>query len=74
MELAEKIQFEYEQRILSAWEDVVKKGQLTLWILLALKNEPKTMAEIKTFIENKTKNTISFRCFRRIYTSPEFWN
>lgn len=71
MELAEKIQFEYEQRILSAWEDVVKKGQLTLWILLALENEPKTMAEIKIFIENKTNQTITaddrsmYRALRR---------
>lgn len=40
----------FEQTLLSGWEDVYKKSQLTLWILVALKDAPKHMAEIKQFI------------------------
>lgn len=39
-----------EQTILQAWEETYKKSQLTLWILLALKDNPKHMSEIKQFI------------------------
>jgi len=28
---------EYEQQLLDGWEEVFKKGQLTLWIMLALR-------------------------------------
>ncbi len=40
----------YENTLLSGWEDVYKKSQLTLWILLALKDAPKHMSQIKQFI------------------------
>lgn len=40
----------FEQTLLTGWEDVYKKSQLTLWILLALKDAPKHMAAIKQFI------------------------
>ena len=40
----------FEHTLLTGWEDVYKKSQLTLWILLALKDAPKHMAEIKQFI------------------------
>ena len=46
--------------LLSSWEETYKKGQLTLWIFLALKDEDKYVDEIKTFIEEKSKRTI--RC------------
>ena len=46
--------------LLSSWEETYKKGQLTLWIFLALKDEDKYVDEIKTFIEEKSKGTI--RC------------
>lgn len=45
--------------LLSSWEDTYKKGQLTLWIFLALKDGQKYVDEIKMFIETKSKNTIS---------------
>ena len=45
--------------LLSSWEDTYKKGQLTLWIFLALKDGRKYVDEIKEFIESKSKNTIS---------------
>ena len=63
----------YEQKLLYGWEEVFKKGQLTMWILLALKEGPKHMAEIKVFIENMTKETVSaddqsmYRALRRYY-------
>lgn len=61
----------YEQSLLDGWEDVYKKGQLTLWILLALKDSPKHMADIKLFIEKATNNTLTaddksvYRALRR---------
>ncbi|MEI7631959.1 MAG: PadR family transcriptional regulator [bacterium] len=48
----------YEQKLLEGWEDVYKKAQLTLWILLALKNSPKHMVRIKNFITKSTNGTI----------------
>jgi len=61
----------YQQTLLDGWEDVFKKGQLTLWILLALKAGPKHMAEIKTFISEATNNLLEaddksmYRALRR---------
>lgn len=63
----------YEQELLDGWEDVYKKGQLTLWIMLALKDGPKHMADIKTFIALATNNSLSaddksmYRALRRYY-------
>ena len=45
--------------LLSSWEQTYKKGQLTLWIFLALKDGQKYVDEIKEFIESKSKNTIN---------------
>mgnify|MGYP001382573495 CR=1 FL=1 len=45
--------------LLSAWEETYKKGQLTLWIFLALKEERKYVEEIKEFVETKSKGAIS---------------
>ena len=61
----------YEQTLLEGWEDVHKKAQLTLWILLALKDAPRHMMEIKLFIGERTNQTISaddksmYRALRR---------
>jgi len=58
-------------KLLEGWEDVFKKGQLTLWILLALKDGSKHMAEIKEFIYRTTNGTLSaddkslYRALRR---------
>lgn len=63
----------YELTLLDGWEEMYKKGQLTLWILLALKDCPKHMAEIKVFISKATQNTLSaddksmYRALRRYY-------
>ena len=40
--------------LLSSWEQTYKKGQLTLWIFLALKDGQKYVDEIKEFIEIKS--------------------
>ena len=64
---------DYEKKLLEGWEEVYKKGQLTLWIMLALKNGEKHMAEIKNFMENSTNNSLTaddksmYRSLRRYY-------
>lgn len=57
--------------LLEGWEDVYKKSQLTLWILLALKHGEKSMSDIKSFIIEKTNNILEaddksmYRALRR---------
>lgn len=45
--------------LLIAWEDTYKKGQLTLWIFLALKDSKKYVDEIKIFVEEKSNYTMT---------------
>lgn len=45
--------------LLSAWEETYKKGQLTLWIFLALKEGNKYVDEIKTFVEEQSNHTMT---------------
>lgn len=67
---------DYEQKLLQGWEEVYKKSQLTFWILLALKDSPKHMAEIKDYILLKTNGTLEaddksmYRALRR-YTDVD---
>lgn len=64
---------QYERKLLEAWEEVFKKGQLTLWIMLALKDGPKHMTQIKQFINKATNGTLSaddksmYRALRRYF-------
>jgi len=44
--------------LLELWEETHKKGQLTLWIFLALRDGPKYVSEIRAFIEVNTLQTI----------------
>lgn len=59
--------------LLSAWEETYKKGQLTLWIFLALKDGKKYVDEIKLFIEIESKHTMQceeqslYRNLRKLY-------
>lgn len=61
----------YEQTLLDGWEEVHKRGELTLWILLALKDGPKHMGHIKQFIADATNDVLSaddksiYRALRR---------
>lgn len=50
---------EYRQELLSTWEETYKKGQLTFWLLLALRDKPRYVGEIREHIEFITMNTIS---------------
>jgi len=45
--------------LLTAWEETYKKGQLTLWIFLALKDEKKYVDDIKIFVEKQSQHTMS---------------
>ena len=45
--------------LLNSWEATYKKGQLTLWIFLSLKEEKKYVDEIKEFVEKKSNGTIT---------------
>jgi PadR family transcriptional regulator, regulatory protein PadR len=62
---------DYEHKLLAGWEDVHKKGQLSLWILLSLQEGAKHMADIKAFIYRLTDDAISaddkslYRALRR---------
>lgn len=64
---------EYEQQLIDAWEAVYKQGQLTLWIFLALGQSPKTIADIKEYLNTHTSGTLSaddksiYRSLRKYY-------
>ena len=45
--------------LLIAWEETYKKGQLTLWIFLALKDDKKYVEEIKSFVEEQSNYTMT---------------
>lgn len=45
--------------LLASWENTYKKGQLTLWIFMALLESRKYVDEIKAFIDEKSMGTIS---------------
>jgi len=65
----EKIQ----EELLSAWEETYKKGQLTLWIFLSLKEGPKYVTQLQDSIEIFSKGTIRaeeqslYRTLRKFY-------
>lgn len=45
--------------LLDAWEETYKKGQLTFWVFLALKESNKCVEEIKEFVEVKSEGAMS---------------
>lgn len=45
--------------LLSTWEETYKKGQLTLWIFLSLKDSEKYVDEIKSFVELQSNNSMT---------------
>lgn len=63
----------YEQKLLESWEEIYKKGQLTFWILLSLKEEELYVHEIKEWIERNTKYAFTceemslYRSLRKFY-------
>jgi DNA-binding PadR family transcriptional regulator len=61
------------EELLGAWEETYKKGQLTLWIFLSLKEGPKYVNELHEAIERFSKGTIRaeeqslYRTLRKFY-------
>lgn len=47
------------EELLSAWEETYKKGQLTLWVFLALREGRKCVEDIKEFVERMSEGTMS---------------
>lgn len=47
------------EELLEAWEETYKKGQLTFWVFLALKESNKCMEEIKEFVERASEGTMT---------------
>ena len=48
----------YERKLLDGWEEVFKRGQLTFWVLLSLKDGPKHMAQVRTWIDAITGGAV----------------
>jgi DNA-binding PadR family transcriptional regulator len=57
--VAKKHTDEYRDELLTAWEETYKKGQLTLWIFLSLKEGEKYVDEIRRFVEEQTLGTLT---------------
>ncbi|MBL4625258.1 MAG: PadR family transcriptional regulator [Flavobacteriales bacterium] len=63
----------YKKELLTSWEETYKKGQLTFWLLLGLRDKPLYVTEIKEFITSSTNGTISceeqsiYRSLRKYY-------
>ena len=61
------------RELLSAWEETYKKGQLTLWIFLSLKEGPKYVSGLQESIQRFSKGTIHaeeqslYRTLRKFY-------
>lgn len=59
--------------LLNAWEETYKKGQLTLWIFLSLKEGPKYVTELQESINRYSNGTIKaeeqslYRTLRKFY-------
>jgi len=64
---------ELQGELLSAWEETYKKGQLTLWIFLALKEGPRYVSELQESIAQLSRGTIQaeeqslYRTLRKFY-------
>ena len=48
------------EELLSIWEETYKKGQLTFWLFLSLKDGEKYVDEIREFIHDFSEGTISY--------------
>ncbi len=63
----------YEQALLDGWEAIYKMGQLSLWVMLALKHGAKHMAQIKSFIHEACEGALTvddksiYRALRRYH-------
>lgn len=47
------------EELLNAWEETYKRGQLTFWVFLALKESNKCVEDIKEFVERMSEGAMS---------------
>jgi len=65
---------EYEDKLLQGWEEIYKRGQLTLWVLLALRHGSKNMDEVRAWLDQSTDGAITaeerslYRVLQRFHT------
>lgn len=63
----------YLADLLGSWESTYKKGQLTFWLLLSLRDQPRYVADIREFVMSTGKGTITceeqsvYRALRKFY-------
>jgi PadR family transcriptional regulator PadR len=63
---------EYELALLESWEQVYRRGLLTMWLLLAVSKGPRYAAEITKFVNTHTHGTMKcderslYRAMRRL--------
>lgn len=68
-----KLDQEYLDELLQTWEETYKKGQLTLWLLLALRDTPRYTTEVREFIHSNASGSIKceeqsvYRALRKFY-------
>lgn len=48
---------QYEQQLLTHWEDVFKQGLLTFWVFVALHEHARSVSELKLAVEDLTDGT-----------------
>ena len=62
----------YEQRVLDGWEEIYKRGLVSMWLLLAVRDEPRYAAEIAAFMTTHSNGTMRvddrslYRAMRRL--------
>jgi DNA-binding PadR family transcriptional regulator len=62
----------YERRVLDGWEEIYKRGLLTMWLLLAVSERARYAPEIATFLAERTGGTMAadnrslYRALRRL--------
>ena len=62
----------YERRVLDGWEEIYKRGLLTMWLLLAVSERARYAPEIAAFLAERTGGTITadirslYRALRRL--------
>ena len=58
--------------MLEGWEEIYKRGLLTMWLLLATRSQPRYATEIAEFVDRHTNGTMSvddrslYRALRRL--------
>jgi DNA-binding PadR family transcriptional regulator len=62
----------YERKVLEGWEEIYKRGLLTMWLLLAVRDQTRYAAEIAEFVTSRSNGTMTvddrslYRAMRRL--------